>query len=242
MLADRRDSAGGLGKASRGQRDVGGDADIGGGDPLGDPVIRRVRRGVDNDHADVRQARRANRTRTIGDDEDGQTKAGRHAVGFLADRASIGVDIDRSHDGLRLAANASDCHHHDRRQPDWVIRRALPRCADHSTQRGSFMRCQPPSAFTVAASGRPVGFRWCCVWNAFNACPCGGTHSAIDLEMRAIGVQRGLQLRHVLLLRRFVPAEVAEAEAAEAAREPRQAEAAAVAGPCRTSSRPGRQP
>ena len=88
-----------FGQAARGQRDIGGDADIGGRDALGDPVIRRVRRRVHDDHLHVRQAGRTDWTRAVRDDEHREREAGGHAVDFLADRAGVGVNVDGSHTG-----------------------------------------------------------------------------------------------------------------------------------------------
>ena len=92
--AVRGEGAGALGESARGERNVGGDADIAGGDLRGDPVIGGVGRVADRDHPDIRQAGRADRPREVGDDENGQAEPGRDAVDLLAHRAGIAIDVD----------------------------------------------------------------------------------------------------------------------------------------------------
>ena len=139
VMAGRRDGARGAAEAARGQRDIGGDADIGGGDPLGDPVIRGIRRGTDDDHLHVRKARRADRARTVGDDEHGHADTGRDAVDLLAHRAGIGVDIDGGHGGVGFPVIArsgatrqspsmtdGDCFARNKKPRLWPSWRAAP--------------------------------------------------------------------------------------------------------------------
>src|SRR5579864_1229069 len=87
----------GLGEAPRGERDVGGDTNVSHSDAISDPVIGRIGRGIDDHHLHVGQAGRADRARAIGYHEHRQTEARRHAIGFLADRAGIGVDVNSGH-------------------------------------------------------------------------------------------------------------------------------------------------
>jgi hypothetical protein len=95
------------GQAARGQRNVGGHADIGGGDPTGDPVVGGVRLGGHDHHVNVGLRRRSDRTASVGDDMDGQQAACRDAQRFLADRAGIGIDEDRGHFASRPRRRAA---------------------------------------------------------------------------------------------------------------------------------------
>ena len=96
-LAGRGDGARSLGQATRCQRNIRRHADIGRRDPLGDPVIGRIRLVSHHDHANIVLAGRPDRTRTVGDDEDLQRQAAGHAIDLLADRAGIAIDIDIAH-------------------------------------------------------------------------------------------------------------------------------------------------
>lgn len=83
-------------EAARRQRDVGGDAYVGRSDVLCNPVVGRVGIVADENHADIRAAWRPDRTRAVGDNENLEPKARRHAIDLLADRARITIDVNVS--------------------------------------------------------------------------------------------------------------------------------------------------
>ena len=102
--AGRRHDARALDETARGERDIGGDADIGRGDGLGDPVVGRVGGLADHHHLHIGQIGRADRPRPVGDDEHADAEPPRDPIHLLAHRASIGVDVDL---GQRAPVTAS---------------------------------------------------------------------------------------------------------------------------------------
>src|SRR6266478_4790362 len=108
MLARGRNGPGTLRQAARGQRDVGCDADVSLPYALGNPIVRRVRALAHDDHAHIGPARRQNRPRAVGDDEDLEAQAIGHAIDLLAHRAGIAIDIDIAHASALVARLADD--------------------------------------------------------------------------------------------------------------------------------------
>ncbi len=96
----RAERAGAALQAACGERHIGGDADVAGPDPLGDPVIRGIRPLGDEDeaqplidgHADI----------ALGHHEDGEDVPLGDGKDLLAYRAGIGVDIDVEHGAAPL--------------------------------------------------------------------------------------------------------------------------------------------
>ena len=75
------------------ERNVGGNAHIGRGDALGDPIIGGVGALGHDDHAHVGQLAGAHGAGAVGDDEDGQVQALGDAVAFLAYGAGVAVYV-----------------------------------------------------------------------------------------------------------------------------------------------------
>lgn len=94
MRSSRRNSPRAVGEAAGRKRDVGGDADISVGDPLGDPIIGHVRAWGDGDQTYVRPTWWSDRTGAVGDDEDLQAEALGDAINLIADWAGITVNVD----------------------------------------------------------------------------------------------------------------------------------------------------
>src|SRR5271166_4570077 len=94
LFAGRGDDARAFFETARCQRDIGGDAHVDGRDVLCNPVVRRVRAITDQDHSHVRGALRPYWSRTVGDDENIEPEARRHAVDFFPHRARISIDVD----------------------------------------------------------------------------------------------------------------------------------------------------
>jgi len=69
MLAGGRDGARALFETARCQRNIRGDAYVGGRDVLRNPVIGRVRAVADHDHTHIRGAWRPDRSRAVGDNQ-----------------------------------------------------------------------------------------------------------------------------------------------------------------------------
>jgi len=81
-------------ETARCQRDIRGDAYVGGRDALGNPFIGRVRAVADYDHTHIRDAWRPDWSRAVGDNKNIQPKARRHAVDLLPHRARITIHVD----------------------------------------------------------------------------------------------------------------------------------------------------
>src|SRR6516165_3758532 len=75
---------------------IGGDADVVGRNMLCNPVISRICCIADQDHSYVRGARRPDRSRAIGDNEDVKPKTSRYAIDLLPHRTRITIDVDIS--------------------------------------------------------------------------------------------------------------------------------------------------
>ena len=96
MLAGGGDDARALFETARCQRNIRGDAYVGGRDVLCNPVIGRVRAIAHQDHSHFRDTWRSDWPRAIGDDESIELKTRRDAVNLLPHRARITIDINFS--------------------------------------------------------------------------------------------------------------------------------------------------
>jgi hypothetical protein len=96
LFADRGDDPRFFLETARRQRDIGGDANVDGRNVLRNPVVGRVCVIADQNHSHVRGIWRPNGPRAVGDDENIEPKARRHAVDFLPHRARITIDVDLS--------------------------------------------------------------------------------------------------------------------------------------------------
>ena len=96
MLAGGGDDARALFETARCQRNIRGDAYVGGRDVLCNPVIGRVCAIAHQDHSHFRDTWRSDWPRAIGDDESIELKTRRHAVNLLPHRARITIDVDVS--------------------------------------------------------------------------------------------------------------------------------------------------
>ena len=99
-LAVRRDDLGAGFHAAARQRHVRGDDDVAAPGALGDPVVRLVHAGADDDALDKRIAR--HRDRAVADDEDFERSALERmalgdAINLLLHRAGVGVDVEGDH-------------------------------------------------------------------------------------------------------------------------------------------------
>ena len=91
------------------------------------------------------------------------------------------------------------------------------------------MAVSTPESLDGRASALAGGFSLCCFWNAFSAATRLGAHLTVDVELRAVGVQRHLQLRHALLLIGVRLAGIAGGGGGGAVRRPAPVRAAAAA-------------
>lgn len=96
-MASMGQGPGTLRQAPRGERNVGGDADIRGPDTLGDPIVGLVGPAADGDHLDIRQTRRADRPRSVRNDAHQKVEPSGDTKRLLPHRAGVGVDIERDH-------------------------------------------------------------------------------------------------------------------------------------------------
>jgi hypothetical protein len=83
-------------ETARCQRDIRGDAYVGGRDVLCNPVAGRICAFAHQNHSHVGSARRPDRSRAVGDSENMELQASRHAIDLLAHRARITIDVDFS--------------------------------------------------------------------------------------------------------------------------------------------------
>ena len=75
---------------------IGGDAHVDGRDMLRYPVIGGVCAVTDQDHSHIGGAWRPDWSRTVGDNQNIELKARRHAVDLFPHRARIAIDVDLS--------------------------------------------------------------------------------------------------------------------------------------------------
>jgi hypothetical protein len=96
LFANRGDASRAFFEAACCQRDIRGDAYVGSRDVLCNPVVGRVCAFTHQNHTHVRGAWRPDRSRAVGDDQNIEAQARRHAVDLLPHRACITIDVDFS--------------------------------------------------------------------------------------------------------------------------------------------------
>ena len=87
------------------QWDIGGYANVRGGDALRNPILGCICTVADKNHPHIRGLWRPDGSRAVGDYENVEPKTPRHAVDFLAHRARITIDVNVSQLPARFLLN-----------------------------------------------------------------------------------------------------------------------------------------